>query len=85
MWIVATSDVMKFTIVCQKWSGMQGEVVVHPHLGVIRLNMTCRAANGFCVYPYIMRKGKRSYSGCLGFTFEIEMYSTLFSFGKFYI
>ena len=41
----STSDVMKFTIVCQDQSGMQGEVVVHPPIGVIRLNMTCLAAN----------------------------------------
>ena len=47
VWIVATSDVMKFTIVCQDWSGMQGEVVVHPPLGVIRLNKTCGAANDY--------------------------------------
>ena len=33
---------MKFTILCHDWSSMQGEVVGHPHLRVIRLNMTCR-------------------------------------------
>ena len=58
VWIVATSDVMKFTIVCQDRSGMQGEVVVHPPLGVIRLNMTCGAANDYLsLPPYYKKKG----------------------------
>ena len=30
VWTVVTSDVLKFTIVCQDRSVMQGEVVVHP-------------------------------------------------------
>ena len=51
VWIVATSDVMKFTIVCQGWSGMQGELVVPPPLCVIRLNMTCGAANDYLSLP----------------------------------
>ena len=32
---------MKFTIVCHDLSSMQGEIFGHPHLRVIRLNMTC--------------------------------------------
>ena len=54
VWIVATSDVMKFTIVCQDWSGMQDEVVVHPPLGVIRFNMTCGAANDYLSLLLVM-------------------------------
>ena len=56
MWIVATSDVMKFTFICQDRSSMQDEVVVHPLLGVIKLNMTCGAANDYFSLPPIMRK-----------------------------
>ena len=55
VWIVATSDVMKFTIVCQDWSGMQGEAVVHPPLGVIRFNMTYGAANDYLSLPSVMK------------------------------
>ena len=66
VWIIATSDVMKFTIVCQDRSGMQGEVVVHPPLGVIRLNMTCGAANDYLSLPPIMRKRLEVIFGMLG-------------------
>ena len=61
VWIVATSDVMKFTIVCQDRSGMQGEVVVHPPLGVIRLNMTCGAANDYLSLPPYYEKKVRGH------------------------
>ena len=61
VWIVATSDVMKFTIVCQDWSGMQGEVVVHPPLGVIRLNMTLGAENGYLCLSLCCEKKTRGH------------------------
>ena len=69
MWIVATSDVMKFTIVCQDWSRMQIEVVVHPPLRVIRLNMTCEARMIISVSPPpppIMRNRLEVIFGMLG-------------------
>ena len=46
VWIIGTSEVLKFTIVCQDKSDIQNEVV-YPPLGVIRLNMACGAANGY--------------------------------------
>ena len=61
VWIIATSDVMKFTIVCQDRSGMQGEVVVHPPLGVIRLNMFCEAANDYLSLPPYYEKKIRGH------------------------
>ena len=54
LWVVATSDF----IVCENKSDMQGEVVIHPPLGVIKLNITCGAANNyFNLPPYFARKG----------------------------
>ena len=45
--------IVKFTVVCLDKSGIQNEVVVHPPLGGVRLNMTCGAANSFLnLLPY---------------------------------
>ena len=65
VWIVATSDVMKFTIVCQDKSGIQNEVV-YPPLRVIRLNMTCGAANGYLCLSLCYEKRLEVIFGMLG-------------------
>lgn len=47
IWVVATHEIMKFTIVCQDQSVMQCDVIVHPPLGLVKLNTSCGAANDY--------------------------------------
>ena len=42
---------MKFTIVCQDPSQIQDDVMTKPPLGVIKLNMSCRASNDYLSLP----------------------------------
>ena len=86
MWIIGTSDVMKFTIVCQDRSGMQGEVVVHPPLGVIRLNMTCGAANDYLsLPPYYEKKVRGHIWDAWGSLLKLRNITHFSLWGKFYI
>ena len=56
---------------------------LYPPLDVMRLNMTCGAANGYWCLSLCYEKRLEVFSRCLGFTFEIEKYITLFSWEKF--
>ena len=47
MWVVATHQTMKFTVVCQDPSQVQDDVMTKPPLGVITLNMSCTASNDY--------------------------------------
>ena len=51
IWVVATHEIMKFTVVCQDQSVMQRDVIVHPPLGIVKLNMSCSAANDYLRLP----------------------------------
>ena len=51
VWVVATYETMKFTIVCQDQSEMQRDITVYPPLGIVKLNMTCGAANDYLRLP----------------------------------
>ena len=56
VWVVATYETMKFTIVCQDQSEMQREITVHPSLGTVKLNMTWGAANDYLRLPLYYEK-----------------------------
>ena len=51
VWVVATYETMKFTIVCQDQSEMQRDITVYPPLGIVKLNMTCGAAADYLPLP----------------------------------
>ena len=51
VWVVATYETMKFTIVCQDQSEMQRDITVYPPLGIFKLNMICSAANDYLRLP----------------------------------
>lgn len=52
MWIVSTSEQLKFTTNCQN-TNKQDEITVNYPFGVIKLNMTCRASNNYLsLTPY---------------------------------
>ena len=51
MWVVATHQPMKFTIVCTDPPNPPGYTKIQPPLGVIRLNMSCRASNNYLSLP----------------------------------
>ena len=55
---------------------------LYPPLDVIRLNMTCGAANGYSCYPYVMRKGKRSYSDAWGSLLKLRNITHFSLWGK---
>ena len=59
IWVVATHKTMKFTVVCRDSENKQGDVTVQAPLGVIRLNMTCRASNEYLSLPaYYEKRGQ---------------------------
>lgn len=51
IWVVATYKMLKFTIVCEDQSTAQGDVIVHPPLGIVKLSTTCWASNDYLTLP----------------------------------
>ena len=52
MWMVSTSEQLKFTTNCQN-TNKQYEITVNYPFGVIKLNITCRASNNYLsLTPY---------------------------------
>ena len=67
VWVVATYETIKFTIVCQDQSEMQCDITVYPPLGIVKLNMTCGAANDYlCLPPYYKKEVKGHISDTWG-------------------
>ena len=61
VWVVRTYETMKFTIVCQDQSEMQRDITVYPPLGIVKLNMTCGAANDYLCLPPYYEKGVKGH------------------------
>ena len=59
IWVIATQKTMKFRVVCRDTANEQGDITVQAPLGVVKLNMTCRASNDYLSLPaYYEKRGQ---------------------------
>ena len=67
IWIIATQKTMKFRVVCRDTANEQGDITVQAPLGVVKLNMTCRASNDYLSLPaYYEKRGQGQVKDSLG-------------------
>ncbi len=81
MWVVATRRNMKFTVVCQDTSNHRGVFTVPAPLGVITLNMSCRASNDYLSLPaYYEREVKGLVEDTMGSLLKLRNISSFFPY-----
>lgn len=67
MWVIATRRTMTFTVVCPGPIEKRSDVTIFAPLGVVQLDMTCRASNNYLSLPsYYERKVKGHIMDAMG-------------------